>query len=348
MRWQGHAEYDWRLFLPGYTGTSGASAVPLWQFALLAFGDQLCVAMQSAPSAFLSQTLQSLLSQTTIIWVALFAAIFLRTQYKLNHYLAFFLVLLSVVVDLASELVFSDCSDAGVRAGRCLSAYMGATGRYQLLGSAEMLLWIIIFLVSVVPMAASNVYKQHILQGRDADVNYFSWWGGNFQVLWGWLCIPLLWIKLPNQSLSPDSFFEVIANTWSCLWGVAPGPGDETCVTSPPPAVWFLLYLLFNIAFSVLILWLTKHMSAAWTLVAMVLCLDLTNVLGMVPIIAGGGAQTMEAKDWLATLLASLALLVYELRPAERRAAGEGEVWSEASPSARAGASLPLVHAEEA
>lgn len=67
-----------------------------------------------------------------------------------------------------------------------------------------------------------------------------------------------------------------------------------------------------------LALWLTKYLSAVWTMVASVLCLDLTNIFGMIPFLAGGGAQVMSVNDWLATALASVAIWVYSLEPETR------------------------------
>jgi len=153
------------------------------------------------------------------------------------------------------------------------------------------------------------------------DIVYTTWWSGNWQVLWGWVCIPLLWIKLPGQDLSPSMTLQAITDTFSCFCGHVPHPGDESCATSPTPMFWFAVYLCFNLSFNLLLLWLTKHMSAAWATLATVLCLDLTNVFGMFPCFAGGGAQAMTLNDWLATILASIALWVYNLEPEKTRLA---------------------------
>jgi len=161
--------------------------------------------------------------------------------------------------------------------------------------------------------------------GRDVDIVYATWWSGNFQVLWGWLFLPLLWLKLPGQDLSPGETFQALADTVSCLSGNVPHPGDESCATSPAPMVWFGVYLIFNLSFNVLMLWLTKHLSAAWATLATVLCLDLTNIFGMLPFLAGGGAEAMTLNDWLATILASIALWVYNMEAEVRACDPEGK-----------------------
>ena len=52
-------------------------------------------------------------------------------------------------------------------------------------------------------------------------------------------------------------------------------PGDGVCaVEGGSAALWFLIYILFNVVFNVLLLWLTKRMSATWAQIGTVLCLS--------------------------------------------------------------------------
>jgi len=322
LRRSGLRQYSWRFLLPGNPLASSAGPVPLLQLALFSLGDQLSSGAQGPASAFISQAMQSVMQNTNVVWVALLSAAFLGTRYRQVHYIGCILVLLSVLVGLSSKLSGNDCSPEGLQRQRCLSAYKGSDGAFHLLSAGAGLLWFGVFLASVVPSAVSSVYKQHVLQGRDVDILYASWWSGNFQILWGLLAVPLLWVKLPGQDhLAPGETFQAIGDTLSCMSGNVPHPGDESCAGSTPPLFWFGVYLLFNLSFNVLMLWLTKHLSAAWATLATVLCLDLTNVFGMVPFMAGGAAQVMSLNDWLATALASIALWIYNMEPEERRPA---------------------------
>ena len=147
----------------------------------------------------------------------------------------------------------------------------------------------------------------------------WTWWSGLFQIPWGLLCIPLFWIKLPGQEQLPaDQTLTGLLDTLSCMCGYIQHPGDEACATSPPPIFWYVIYLAFNVSWVVLQFVAHKVLSALWTAVATVLCMDLTNIFGMIPFLAGGGAQTMSLNDWLATILASVALWNYSLEPEER------------------------------
>merc|ERR1712039_380550 len=162
--------------------------------------------------------------------------------------------------------------------------------------------------------AWGNVYKQVILQTRDVDVCYATWWAGNFQVLWGWLFLPLIWIPIPGQETTkPSELFGEIGYTLSCLAGNMPRPDDTTCASSPPPWFWVIIYLCFNVTFNMALLWLTKRMSANWAQVATVLCLNLCSIFAQFKFAAGDAAEWMSLNDWLGLILASIALWSYNL-----------------------------------
>jgi len=82
-----------------------------------------------------------------------------------------------------------------------------------------------------------------------------------------------------------------------------------------------VVYLLFNVSFNVLLLWLTKRMSATWATIATVLCLDLTCLFSMSPVLLGDEAQPVTFQQYLGLILAGVAMWTYNLRP-ERDAEG--------------------------
>jgi len=264
------------------------------------------------------------MSNTSVIFTLVLSAVFLGTRFSQNHYAGCVMVVLSILVGLSQKLGSNDCSENGVQHGKCIGAYKASDGLFHILSVGAAVFWYCVFLLSVLPYAVGSVYKQYVLQGRDVEVVYATWWSGCFQILWGLMCVPFLWIKLPGQDLPPARTLDALVDTWSCLCGHVPHEGDEACATAPSPLFWFVVYLVFCVSFQVLGLWLTKHLSAVWIMVAAVLCLDITNVLGMIPFFAGGGAQVMSVNDWLATALASVAIWVYSFEP-ETRALSEEE-----------------------
>lgn len=331
MRQRGHEQYTWKWLFPGNPKVTPMGAVPLFTIGLFSLGDQLCNCLQGPAGAFISQVMLSVMSNTSIIFSLVLSAAFLGTRFCQTHYIGCILVLLSILVALSSQISSADCSPEGREEGHCLDSYKGGDGKYHALEAGAMIFWYIVFLLSILPYAVGAVYKQYVLQGRDLEVVYATWWSGCFQILWGICCLPFIWIKLPGQpKVDIGDTFQTLADTLSCLAGNAPNPEeDQACVTSPPPAFWFFIYLFFCVAFQVIGLYLTKVCSAVWIMVAAVLCLDLTNVFGQYQFIAGPVARAMTVDDWLATALASVAIWVYSLEEEKNAVKDGGEALQE-------------------
>jgi len=323
MRSQGHTEYSWRFFLPGNVMASSMGPVPLYQLALFSIGDQLNAAISAPASPFVTQPIQSVMTNSVLVWMAIIAFFWIKARFKQVHYVGICLVIMSILVQISSKLTSHDCSEAGMAEGRCFASYKTANGDYVKLSGGSMAFWYVLFFISTLPSAGGNVYKQKVLQGRDVDVCYATLWSGIFQVIWGLILLPVIWIPLPGQDVSgPADTWSAIGDTLSCIMGHVPHAHDETCATSPPPWFWIMIYLCFNISFNIALLWLTKHMSAAWAQVATVLCLNLCSIFSQFQWAAGKSAEPMSLNDWLGLILASIALWVYNL---ERETTAEGK-----------------------
>ena len=79
-------------------------------------------------------------------------------------------------------------------------------------------------------------------------------------------------------------------------------------------AVWFVVYILFNVTFNVLLLWLTKRMSGTWAQIGTVLCLDLASVFSQFSFLMGSEAETLTLQQWFGLILAGIAMWVYNLK----------------------------------
>merc|ERR1712139_116366 len=148
---------------------------------------------------------------------------------------------------------------------------------------------------------------------------YVPWWSGAFQILWGWMCIPIMWIKLPGQDyLAPGDTFQAISQTLTCIGGTNPTGEDATSTCSAantPPWVYVILYFTFNATFNLCITWLIKRISATWVQLATVLCLNLCNIFSTQHWIVGNNAEPMTGWDWAAAVVVSIALWVYNMQP---------------------------------
>jgi len=254
--------------------------------------------------------------------MAVIAYFWIKARFKQTHYVGMALVILACVVQIAPNITDNNCSAVALENpdADCFEAYWSPLGNGQWirLTVMQMAMFYGLFLFSQVPAAVSNVYKQKVLQACDADVFYVSFWAGWFQILWGWLCVPLMWIPLPAQPLTvaPGETFTALANTISCIAGNVPDPAtDGTCAGAPPPWVWMIFYLAFNITFNMAFTWLTKRISAQWAQVATVMCLNLVNIFGSMKFIAGNNAEPLSLYDWLGAITVSIALWVYNLEP---------------------------------
>jgi len=330
QRCMGNREYDLKFFLPGNPQASARGPVPILQLALFSIGDQLNAALSSPASPFVSQAIQSVMTNAILIWMAIIAYFWIRARFHQVHYVGMALVMMACMVQLSQKFSTNDCSPTGMENDECFSSYHSPLdgGKYVKLTVGAMILWYSLFFVSTIPAAVGNVYKQKVLQGMDVDVFYATWWSGNFQVLWGWLCIPLMWIPLPGQStISPAETLSAFWDTLACFGGAMPHPDDGTCHTSPPPWLYLIVYLLFNLSFNMAFLWLTKRISAAWAQVATVLCLGLCNIFSTMKFIMGDSAQPLSLNDWLGIIIVGIALWVYNL---ESEKTADGEVTQQA------------------
>jgi len=323
QRSQGHKQYDCSFFLLGNKNASSMGAIPTYMLALFSLGDQLNAALSSPPSAFVSQPIQSVLTNFVIIWMALVGFFWIKVRFKFVHYAGMALVIVASLIQFMPFLLNNDCDWESPNTAvdvTCFEAYHsnagGKNGEWIKMGASQMLFFYILYIVSTFPAAVSNVYKQKVLQGVDADIFYVTWWSGWFQLLWGWVCIPMMWIPLPGQpTLAPGKTFEAIAQTLSCIAGHDPDGHDASCESGTPPWVYVILYFAFNATFNLCITWLIKRISAMWVQVATVLCLNLCNIFSSMTFIMGSSAQALTGWDWGGAIVVSIALWVYNMQP---------------------------------
>lgn len=323
QRMQGHARYDCKFFLLGYKYASEKGAIPTYMLGLFSLFDQLNAALSAPANPFVSQPIQSVLTNFVLIFTALVGYFWISTRFVAVHYIGMALVVAASLVQFAPFIVNNDCDyDFPVKKDdiTCFEAYHSNTGggEWVKMGGLQMLFFYVLFTFSTFPSAVGNVYKQKVLQGVGADIFYVTWWSGWFQVLWGWLCIPIMWLPLPGQDvLPPQNTFKAVANTFQCLAGTLPTgyPDADSCTSGTPPWVYVILYFSFNATFNLCITWLIKRISATWVQVATVLCLNLCNILSSQKWIMGPGAQSLTAWDWAAAIITSIALWVYNMQP---------------------------------
>ena len=332
----GDLRYGLSFFLPSAAiATAAGRPYPQWRLALFSLWDQLNAAITGIPSPYISQNDQGIMSNFVIVWTVILSIFYLGTRYQTEHYLGCALILMSGLVSIVVNLQTNDPP---------LGEYAAPGGTLQ----QSSAIWYLIYVLGTVPSGVSNVYKQKCLKSVDLEVMYASFWSGNWQIMWGLLTFPINWIPMPAPAAAnpPAETGEFIARAWTCFLGSVPlnstggpylpamttsslvpstcnetelvssyDPGDEVCAASGgSAAVWFMVYIVFNVTFNVLLLWLTKRMSATWAQIGTVLCLDLASIFSQFSWLMGSEAQMLTLQQWFGLVLAGIAMWVYNLK----------------------------------
>jgi len=332
----GDLRYGLSFFLPSAAiATAAGQPYPQWRLALFSLWDQLNAAITGIPSPYISQNDQGIMTNFVIVWTVMISIVYLGTRYDTEHYLGCALILMSGLVSVVVNLQTNDPP---------LGEYAAPGGTLQ----QSSALWYLIYIVGTVPSGVSNCYKQKCLKSVDLEVMYASFWSGNWQIMWGLLTFPINWIPMPSPAPvhPPAETGEFLSRAWTCFFGEVPlnatgapylppettttfvpsvcngssevssyDPGDAVCAAAGgSAAVWFLVYIVFNVTFNVLLLWLTKRMSATWAQIGTVLCLDLASVFSQFTFLMGSEAQALTLQQWFGLILAGIAMWVYNLK----------------------------------
>ncbi|GMI13767.1 hypothetical protein TrVE_jg9630 [Triparma verrucosa] len=300
--------YDYSFFLPGARFASKRSAdgtYPQWRLGLFSFWDEVNAVFTSLPGPYINLTMQSILTNLNVVWTVVISIFYLKATYFQAHYAGCIIIILSGLVAVTVEL----------QSGTGLNSYISATG----VSETTSPLWYIIFILGTIPAGISNCYKEKVLKTDDLDIMYAVLWSGYWQIIWGFVMFPINWIRMPDPAVynAPGDTWKYVQNTWTCFNGVAPDPTntqDLACESAGgSAAVWFMVYLVFNVAFNVLMLWLTKKMSATWATIGTVLCLDLTSLFSMSKLLMGDEATPVTLEQYFGLFLAGVGMWVYNL-----------------------------------
>ena len=90
-----------------------------------------------------------------------------------------------------------------------------------------------------------------------------------------------------------------------------------TSCSAEPAWAWFATYLFFNVFFNLCLMWLIKHMSSTWAAIGTVLCGNLGGFFSQFEIFGGKSAQVLSMEQWMALILSTIALWVYNTQDEE-------------------------------
>mmetsp|Transcript_73641 Transcript_73641/g.193197 ORF Transcript_73641/g.193197 Transcript_73641/m.193197 type:complete len:527 (-) Transcript_73641:21-1601(-) len=336
-------------FSPWNPNASSQGIVPMIWVAQFSFWDQLNAIISAPPGPFIPLVLQTPLNNTVVLFTAFISYFYLHTRFKMVHYAGILLILISCLCGVLVELQGPDPSickglhlaqkamdnpympstlvsdetrwAVGNATDNCiigLPPYKDANGNVTYIPFSILALMYFLFILAVVPASFGNCYKQKKLKQVNLDVMWSFFWAGMWQVVWGLVMYPAVWIHWPSpgssddSQASPSTMGRDIHDSWLCFTGVNPNASITTC-DGDPAWVWFIVYLLFNVFYNVFFNWLIKKLSGTWASIGSILCGNLCGILSQYAIFAGNSAELMNLEQWTALVLSSVAMWVYNV-----------------------------------
>uniref|UniRef100_A0A7S3G041 Uncharacterized protein n=1 Tax=Palpitomonas bilix TaxID=652834 RepID=A0A7S3G041_9EUKA len=273
--------------------TKEMRSVPLRKFFIMGMLDSIGNLLSTIPAPFLSGALNVVIPQGIIFVNMLLSLIFLKTRYKLTHIAAAIVVFLGIVIAVYPKM----CD-----------------------GGGSQFYWIALLFISNVPQAASNVYKEYALKAYDLDVFYVNSWVALFQLLFGILLAPTVFVPILSgasaaDTLKPAEFGQYLKESILCFAGISSKPGDICGCKDGPVYLVFIVFIGFNITFNIAYLLVFKYGSATLAVVAGAVRLALSDFGFSIPFVAGEAYALLQATDVIALVFLLLGVVWYRVLP---------------------------------
>lgn len=280
--------------------------IPQYKFAVMGGYDSVAGIMQMFAVNYISNSgLIVLVQQSAIPISMLISKITLNSTYTNAQYSGAGIVLLGILVVLLPNFV-----------GHSTHTGDGdETSEMSTADSNAQLIWIMVLVISCVPMCLSSVYKEQALGEIEINIVFLNGWVAVYQLL---LAIPLsipssLAINLPIVDIMPNMYGGLM-----CWMGINSITEDnnpnhlriDDCSAAP---VFVTSYLAFNIIYNYLIVVILKHGSANILWMASTVIVPLSNVafsLHFMP-----NHQPLRFYDILGLLVIMFGLVVYRFTP---------------------------------
>jgi hypothetical protein len=216
--------------------------------------------------------------------------VFLRTRYHSVHFVGAAIICAAVVLNLVPFMLHVDLQ-------------------------TNQLFWGIFIVVAAIPIAGSNVSKEHGLKRGPMDVWYFNAAIALVQLGWGVFFAWTVFVPMPKPAtyVAPVDFPQYLVDASKCFLGLSGPPCDSTWAV-------FAVYIVLNVLHNVIMMYIFQRGSAVLAIIAGTAKLVLINGLYYVPIIAGEAYAAQVSVYNLAALgVIVVGIVVYRLRREERR-----------------------------
>ncbi|KAF0695388.1 Aste57867_13822 [Aphanomyces stellatus] len=278
--------------------TPEMKAFPKHKFAIMAFLDSLFNLMAAFPTPHIGGNLANVLGQLLLPFNMALSFFFLKTKYKRTHILGAILVIYGGLVDMIPLMQGSGAANS----------------------PDPSVWWISLYLLAMIPGAGSNVYKEIGLKDVDLDIWYTNAWVSLYQILWG---LTTVWtIQVPafnNPPVTWSEFPSYAVAAHKCFMGENVTLNDKFLPCNEGIAMQVAIFFAFNLVFNQLMLYVFKEGSSVLFVVSSAVCLPLTDILYMFPMLTGAKAsQTFTLHDGFAIFVLVMGMLVYHAEKEQR------------------------------
>lgn len=241
----------------------------------------------------------NVLNQLNLPFNMLLSYMFLQTRFKRGHILGSILVLYGGMVNLIPAITGQDNANTpDPSAG-----------------------WISLYIISLVPAAISNVYKEIGLKDVDLDIWYANIWISFYQLIIGAATIWTVRITAFSDPPVPWADFpSYVAKAHKCFIGEEVELNGKVLPCDSGVLEVFLVFIVFNTIYNQLMLYIFKEGSSVLFVVSSAVGLPLTDLLYMLPFLTGKFAgQAFTIYDGFALFVLVMGLLVYHSEKEERK-----------------------------
>jgi drug/metabolite transporter (DMT)-like permease len=269
---------------------------PWYRFLIMGFLDCVTNTVQTLDASYVSGPINVVVGQMVILTNVILSYVFLGSRYNIMHIGGVLVVIVGVALDVLPCLLSINRSSQEINQWP----------------------WILILLLNAIPMAASNVYKERHLKKANLDIWYVQAWVMFWQWIFGLFIFPIVFLPLPKPYTS-ITIKELPGHLWNgmkCTVGINTLPGDQCDYFY----LVLLVFLVFNLLFNYLMLYVFKYGSSTLAVVAGAARLALSNLGFLIPILAGEATQKkLSLIDIEALVILIVGIIVYSITREQRR-----------------------------
>jgi hypothetical protein len=270
------------------------NGVSMRVYMMIGMLDAMANMLGTIPLPYIPGPVVSVLGKIGIPLLMGGSVLFLKTRYKITHFLGAAVIIVGVVVNLVP---FITESGDDMKMNHWF--------------------WSVLILISAVPGVSSSLYKEKYLKGAPTNVWLFNSWVAIFQLGWGLAMAWFVFIPMPSPSahIRFSEFPGYLLDSIACFMGL--NTAEPICRDT---LAVFVVFILFNVIMNVLVLFVFKKGSAVLATIVGTSTMILTNLAYHVPFVAGEASQTgISGYNLRALGIIVLGIVMYNIKSEEKK-----------------------------